>query len=49
MKFVEPYVYLIAESKIEGEQLKKMLTLLGESSTRFSDGKNPTRLQPIVS
>jgi thymidylate synthase (FAD) len=32
MKFVEPHVLLIAESKIDHEQLKKMLSLVGEST-----------------
>jgi len=32
MKFVEPYVYLIAETKIESEQLREMLTALGETT-----------------
>src|SRR5437879_4541977 len=32
MKFVEPHVYLIAETKIDGEQLREMLTTLGEST-----------------
>jgi thymidylate synthase (FAD) len=32
MKFVEPHVYLIAETKIDTEQLRDMLTALGEST-----------------
>ncbi len=34
MKFVEPEVYLIAETKIDSDQLQKMLTSLGQSTAR---------------
>ncbi len=32
MKFVEPEVYLIAETKVDSEELRRMLTSLGEST-----------------
>lgn len=34
MKFVEPEVYLIAETRIDFDQLQKMLTSLGQSTAR---------------
>lgn len=34
MKFVEPQVYLIAETRIDFDQLQKMLTSLGQSTAR---------------